>query len=153
MVAIVYQKEYNLSGPFLRTLEDFLESILDDYEMKDGEVSLVFCDDDFIAELNRQYRGKNGPTDVLSFSIREGETIADPGDDVPESLGDIILSLDRASAQAEEFDVALEEELARLAIHGLLHLLGFDHEESAVEGEMFEIQDEYLSRFMKLFCH
>lgn len=121
--------------------------------MKDGEVSLVFCDDDFIAELNRQYRGKNGPTDVLSFSIREGETIADPGDDVPESLGDIILSLDRASAQAEEFDVALEEELARLAIHGLLHLLGFDHEESAVEGEMFEIQDEYLSRFMKLFCH
>lgn len=153
MVAIVLKKDDGLSEPFLRILEDFLNTILDEYEVKGSEVSLVFCDDDFIAELNRQYRGKRGPTDVLSFSLTEGEEIASPDPGEPSGLGDIVISLDRAVAQANEYEIALEEELARLAIHGLLHLLGYDHEESGTEGEMFDEQDEYLARFMKLFCH
>ncbi len=156
MIAVVFQTESSLSGPFLRVLEEFLNSVLAEHDLGESEVSLVFCSDGFIAEMNKQYRGKRGPTDVLSFSLREGEDMTagmDEEDGAYESLGDIIISLDRAAVQAKEYEVAFEEEIARLAIHGLLHLLGYDHGESDTEGEMFVLQDEYLARFMKIFCH
>ncbi len=85
--------------------------------LNDPEISLVFCDDPFIQALNAAYRGKDKPTDVLSFA-----------QDDPQTLGDIVLSVPTAARQAEAAGWPLESEIALLAVHGLLHLLGYDDE-------------------------
>jgi probable rRNA maturation factor len=92
-------------------------------------VSLVLTDDAGIARLNRQYRGIDAPTDVLSFSQLESSgPPVDWPDGVPLTLGDIVISLPRAEQQAAEYGHSRERELAFLLVHGLLHLLGFDDE-------------------------
>lgn len=88
---------------------------------EEGDISLVVCDDHFICELNRKYRNRDEPTDVLSFSMQEGQEID------TSLLGDIIISLDTAKQQAEERGETLEQEFKILFVHGLLHLLGFHH--------------------------
>jgi len=93
-----------------------------------AEVSLVLADDAYIQELNSHYRGKDMPTDVLSFALNEGEEpeiIDGPEENL---LGDIIISLETAQRQAVDYGHTLERELAFLTVHGLLHLLGHDHE-------------------------
>ena len=93
-----------------------------------AEVSIVLADDAYIQELNCQYRGKDMPTDVLSFALNEGEEpeiIHGPEENL---LGDIIISLETAQRQAVDYGHSLERELAFLTIHGFLHLLGYDHE-------------------------
>ena len=105
---------------------------LDVLALPDAELSIVLCDDAFIHPLNRDYRGKDRPTDVLSFPQREGEE-SDPDDPV---LGDIVLSVERAQAQADERGHSLETEIRILLVHGILHLLGYDHEEDADAEEM-----------------
>ena len=89
------------------------------------EVSIVFCDDSFIQQLNAQHRGKDKPTDVLSFA-----------QDDPDCLGDIVISLPTAARQAEAAGWHLEHEVALLGVHGLLHLLGHDDETAAGAWEM-----------------
>ncbi|MHC1746444.1 MAG: rRNA maturation RNase YbeY [Negativicutes bacterium] len=94
-----------------------------------AEVSIVLADDAYIQELNCQYRGKDMPTDVLSFALNEGEEpeiIDGPEENL---LGDIIISLETAQRQAVDYGHSLERELAFLTIHGFLHLLGYDHEQ------------------------
>jgi probable rRNA maturation factor len=93
-------------------------------------VSILLVDDATIAELNQQYRGLAAPTDVLSFSQLEGEGPAElevPAD-FPMPLGDIVISIPRMQAQALEYGHGEARELAYLLVHGLLHLLGYDHE-------------------------
>ena len=95
------------------------------------EISVTFTDNDKIHELNREYRGKDAPTDVLSFPMFEaGEIEYDDESGEPCALGDIVISLERAKAQSEEYGHSLEREAAFLAVHSVLHLLGFDHETS-----------------------
>ncbi len=91
----------------------------------DPEVSIVLCDDAFIRSLNAQYRGKDGPTDVLSFAQED-----------PALLGDIVISLPTAARQAEAAGWAVENEVILLGVHGLLHLLGHDDETEAGAWEM-----------------
>ena len=90
-----------------------------------SELSLALVDDDEIAELNRGYRAKNRPTDVLSFSLVEG----DHADFRGGMLGDVVISVETARRQAGARHRSLDEEMARLLIHGVLHLVGHDHEE------------------------
>lgn len=90
------------------------------------EVDLRLTDDDLIQELNRDYRGKDKPTDVLAFAQREGEG----GDLCPEILGDIVISVNTANEQAKR---TLLEELVFLSAHGLCHLLGYDHQDDEEE--------------------
>lgn len=93
---------------------------------QDVEVSLTFADDESIHRLNLEYRGIDRPTDVLSFPLEEdAEEQTGRGLLV---LGDIVISLERAAAQAEEFGHSYEREVAFLCIHSMLHLLGYDHE-------------------------
>ena len=117
---------------------------LEDHEVPDSvcRVSILFTDDKEIHRLNREYRGKDKPTDVLSFSQLEGEGA------VGDSLGDIVISLVTASKQAEEFGVTEQEEVGRLLVHGLLHLYGYDHEGVSEEEaeEMFRLQDSILAK-------
>lgn len=95
-----------------------------------AEISLVFVDDQGIQELNRTYRGKDMPTDVLSFALLEtgeGELPIIDDDEEELLLGDIIISLETAWAQAQDYGHSIEREIAYLMVHGLLHLLGYDH--------------------------
>ena len=98
------------------------------------EISLTLCDGPYIRELNAEYRQKDSETDVLSFPIFDQEE-EDPveGEIVP--LGDIVLNLDRAAQQALELGHSAMREIAFLAIHSTLHLLGYDHERSAEDDE------------------
>ena len=103
-----------------------LEKLLATLGEGDSSVSLSLVRDRRMRELNASYRGKDTPTDVLSFSLVEGEAGPAAGERM---LGDIVISIDTALRQAKEYDAPLERELRRLIIHGLLHLLGHDHEE------------------------
>ncbi|MGL5722285.1 MAG: rRNA maturation RNase YbeY [Brevinema sp.] len=133
------------SVDFQKKLEAHIEDILRRFDKNGWECSFLFCNDDFIHNLNLTYRGKDYATDVLSFSQDEGEEMGFES----KILGDVIISTDRAVAQAQEFDVSYEEELARLVTHGLLHLLGYDHERGDEdEKEMLALQDELMDKFM-----
>lgn len=105
------------------------------------ELSVVLVDDATIAELNATYRGKNGPTDVLSFAMNEGEW----GDVNPGVLGDIVISIPTAARQAAAAKHTLLDEVVMLLAHGLLHLLGYDHQTDAEHREMTK-QTEQLVR-------
>ena len=96
----------------------------------DVQVSVTLTDDAGIQELNARFRGIDAPTDVLSFPLFdfEGDTDEPPIDEMENMLGDIVLNLDRAHAQAEEFGHSFEREAAFLTVHSMLHLLGYDHE-------------------------
>ncbi len=100
--------------------------------MPKAELSIVLCDDATIHALNRDYRKKDRPTDVLAFALREGPYAELAGD----MLGDVIVSLDTAARQAAEKKVALDRELTMLVAHGLLHLLGYDHRDRTEERRM-----------------
>ena len=100
-----------------------------------SEISVSLVADEEIAELNEAWRGKKGPTDVLSFSLFEGEHRAYRG----KMLGDVVIGLPTAQRQARDRHRSLDDELERLLIHGLLHLLGHDHE---VESEARRMRAE-----------
>jgi probable rRNA maturation factor len=98
--------------------------------------------DQTIQELNAAHRGKDSATDVLSFPLHSGEFVLPPGE--PLNLGDIVVSYPRAVAQAEEYGHSLERELAYLVAHGVLHVLGYDHEVEAEQRVMREKEEEAL---------
>lgn len=102
------------------------------------EVAVIFVDDAEIAALNEEHRGLAKPTDVLSFPQLEGQEIAGPPAEAgkPLLLGDIVISLERALAQAEEYGHSFAREVGFLAAHGTLHLLGYDHDTPEKEAAM-----------------
>lgn len=113
-------------------LEDLVEKAVQvvlsiEGHLDSAEVSVVFTDDDYIRELNNQYRSLNCPTDVLSFAQHEGDPMPDAGDE--DLLGDVVISLQTAARQGEEYGYGLRREVAYLAVHGILHLLGYDHDD------------------------
>jgi probable rRNA maturation factor len=119
-------------------------------EVEEGsEVSVTFVSNDRIREINRDYRHKDQPTDVISFALEElGEDeIEIVGTDMPRILGDIIISVARAKEQAEEYNHSFSRELGFLALHGFLHLLGYDHIEEEDETIMFQRQKDILDEY------
>lgn len=115
----------------------------------DSEVSVTFVTNEKIQEINREYRGKDQPTDVISFAMEElGEGEIQPnGLDIPRILGDIIISVSKADEQAAQYGHSFKRELGFLAVHGFLHLLGYDHETSEDEKIMFSKQKEVLDEY------
>ena len=95
-----------------------------------AEVSVTFTDNEGIHELNAKYRGVDRPTDVLSFPLfdYDGTSEEPPVDEMMNMLGDIVISLEKAKEQAEQFGHSFEREVAFLTAHSMLHLLGYDHE-------------------------
>jgi probable rRNA maturation factor len=116
--------------------------ILEQMQETGAELVVSLVGDAEMHALNRDYRGKDRPTDVLAFAMREGEPMPD-GDNV---LGDVIISLDTAARQAEERGVPLAAEVRDLLIHGILHLLGYDHEISANESRRMKAKERWLRR-------
>ncbi len=112
-------------------IEEILLRALEELGLEKVEVSVYITDDEEIRELNRNYRGKDKPTDVLSFPLNEtfnGYKL----------LGDIVISQDTAQRQAKELGHSLNYEVKRLLIHGLVHLLGYDHEKGGEEEKKFK---------------
>jgi len=110
-----------------------------------SELSLTLTDDRGIAELNEAWRGKRGPTDVLSFSLLEGDHAEHRG----ALLGDVVIGVAEAARQARAAHRGLDREVAELAIHGILHLLGHDHEEEA-EARVMRAEERRLRRALGL---
>ena len=125
--------------------KDWLRSavslVLRSAELTEGEISLTLLDDDSIRELNRTYLGKDVPTDVISFALHEGDETV---------LGDVYVGYKQAAIQAVEAGVSVEEELARLSIHGTLHVLGYDHPdtEARFSSEMFILQESLVQKLL-----
>ncbi len=134
---VYIRDEAGLDTARRRMVRKLLALSLKELHAGKAELSVLFTDDSGIKALNRQYLGKNRPTDVLSF----------PMDD-PSVIGDIVISVDRAREQSKEFGVSLNEELARLLVHGLLHLLGYDHVKGGGQAKRMRDREEGL---MELF--
>jgi len=141
------------SGLDARALADVLERLLAEIGEQGSSVSLTFVRDPAMRELNRAHRGKDAPTDVLSFPLyppgafdRGGATRPRPHrHEAERMLGDIVVSVDTARRQAAEYDAPLARELARLLVHGVLHLAGHDHldagERAVMEAEERRLAD------------
>jgi probable rRNA maturation factor len=112
----------------------------------EGDVTLLICDDATIADLNRRFLGEEGPTDVLSFPAQdEAETHFVVPEDMPPYLGDIVIAYPYAAAQARQLGRRVEDELELLAVHGALHLLGYDHADPNGEQAMWARQEAILA--------
>ena len=122
----------------------FAETVLRATQEDKSELSILFVDDIQIRTLNRDYRGKDAPTDVLSFALREGEAVGQYA-----VLGDIVISLETAARQAQEWEHPLADEIDELIFHGVLHLLGFDHD-SIHQKEWYNKQDEVIHAIEKM---
>lgn len=111
--------------------------------LPDAELSVLLCSDAVIHALNRDWRGRDRPTDVLSFAQGEGEGARPAG-----LLGDVVISVDTARRQAAERGETLGRETDRLLVHGLLHLLGYDHEVSPAEARRMQRRERALDRVL-----
>lgn len=149
MLDLIDQTE-SLSTENLELIEKMLHHAAQAEGIEAGsELSVTFVNNEEIQQINHEYRGKNVPTDVISFAMEElGEgEMAIEVEGVPRMLGDIIISVERAKEQAVDYGHSEERELGFLAIHGFLHLLGYDHMEAEDEKEMTQKQETILQSF------
>jgi probable rRNA maturation factor len=181
------QEQYEISEDLVAKLEELLRLAGEAEHVSEGEVALTFVTDEAIQELNKQYRGLDKPTDVLSFAMQEmgeeelaiiynneddmvdedelqdGNRLDGEDADIEEALdedeeyeadaeafeeplGDIIISVPRAIAQAEEYGHSVDRELGFLFVHGFLHLIGYDHQGEEEEKVMFGKQEAILQK-------
>lgn len=150
MIIDINDETNQLEQNQLELLEKLLDYAREKEEIEnDAELSITIVDNETIQEINKQYRDKDQPTDVISFALEEHgeEEIEVRGDNLPRHLGDIIISIEKVNEQANEYGHSFNRELGFLAVHGFLHLLGYDHMTTEEEKEMMERQDHLLDDF------
>ncbi|MCA0754586.1 rRNA maturation RNase YbeY [Paenibacillus sp. N4] len=150
------QQIVEIPESWITRLEQLLKLAAEEEGMTDGDVSLTFTDDEEIHQLNREYRGIDRPTDVLSFAMQEDGTeeldiifeveSEDENDPISGMLGDIIISVETAARQSEEYGHSLEREIGFLFVHGFLHLIGYDHQDEETEAIMTAKQEAILQK-------
>ena len=128
---------------FTDTLNGVLEYALKYEKVDNAEFNIIFVSSDKIHEINREYRGVDRVTDVISFALEDSMDIELDH----RLLGDIYICLERAHDQAVEYGHSFLREVCFLSVHGLLHLLGYDHMNKEDEKEMFHLQEELLSEY------
>jgi probable rRNA maturation factor len=126
-------------------LEGMASAAMEREGLPPGELSVLITDDETVRELNREYAGEDSTTDVLAFSLREGEEFASP--DGVLQLGEVIISYPTAQRQAAEAGIPVEREIEHLLVHGVLHLLGYDHAEPVEEERMRARERDLLAAF------
>ncbi len=139
---IFNETDYNLEKE-TETIYKLLEFALKREKLENVEFNIIFVDSDTIHEINKNYRNVDRVTDVISFALEDNETITLDH----RVLGDIYICVERAEEQAKEYGHSFLRELAFLSIHGLLHLLGYDHMVPEEEKIMFQKQDDILNEF------
>ncbi len=131
------------------TYQDIIEKVINKaFEiegLKKASCSIIIVDNSYIHKLNKEYRGIDRVTDVISFALEDDKSMIIP--DGIRLLGDIYISIDKAKEQAKEYGHSLERELCFLAVHGLYHLLGYDHETKEEAEVMFKKQEEVLREY------
>ena len=129
----------------LETVEKVLYSAIEKEKLEKVSFNLIIVDNDYIHDLNKNYRNIDRETDVITFALEDEDTIVMPNEE--RVLGDIYFSIDRAKEQANEFGHSLLRELSFLAVHGFYHLLGYDHMTPEDEKVMFKKQEEVLEAY------
>ncbi|MFN4245688.1 MAG: rRNA maturation RNase YbeY [Brevinematia bacterium] len=145
MIKVNVLDKYNDKSLSFKNIRFICEYVLKELSVDRAELTVVICSDDDIRKYNKEFRNKDYPTDVLSFPYGEklGRYVY---------LGDIIISMDRVYSQSYEYDVKPFEEFVRLLVHGVLHLLGYDHETSEDdERKMMELQDRLIDEILVSF--
>lgn len=131
--------------PELETVSKVLYSAIEKEKLEGINFNLIIVDNEYIHELNKNYRNIDRETDVITFALEDDDTMVLP-DDI-RVLGDIYISIDRARSQAEEYGHSFLREICFLAVHGFYHLLGYDHMTPEDEKVMFGKQEEVLSAY------
>ncbi len=128
----------NIKMPVIekQKLNRWIKEIAADYGKKTGDIAYIFCTDERILEMNKQYLDHDYYTDIITFDYTEGNTIS----------GDIFISLDTVKSNSEEFGTGFEDELHRILIHGVLHLCGQDDKTSLLRAEMTEKENRALEK-------
>ena len=122
----------------LKDVEDVINIAIKNQKLDKLEFNIIIVDNNYIHELNRDYRGIDRPTDVITFALEDNKDFVEIDHRI---LGDIYISIDKAISQAEEYGHDLKREICFLAVHGFLHLLGYDHMNEADEKVMFSLQE------------
>ncbi len=120
-----------------RELKKWLKSVIETEGKKLSDVNYIFCTDDYLLEVNKQYLDHDYYTDIITFDYVEGDEIS----------GDIFVSVDRVKDNANEFNVSFDEELRRILVHGVLHLLGYPDKQPEERKKMTAKEDFYLATF------
>ena len=141
MNQIGYYNETSESINELSTVKTAVQKAIELEGLKDVEFNIIFVDDNYIKQINKEYRGKDSVTDVISFALEDDNNFPNLETRI---LGDIYISINRAKEQAINYKHSLSRELSFLAVHGLLHLLGYDHMNEEDEKIMFKRQEMIL---------
>jgi probable rRNA maturation factor len=142
------QRVLRLDTPAVRRL---VKLVLEGEGARGSDLTIVFARDPFVRELNASYRDVDRPTDVLSFAMRDIESPGVEGDpeELERVLGDVVISVDRAVAQARRYRRTPEREILKLVVHGVLHLLGHDHDCTRDRTEMRNLENRYIRALSK----
>ena len=140
MAIAYYAEDIELPAIKKRVVSGWVKAVAETYGKKTGDISYIFCSDEKILEVNRQYLQHDYYTDIITFDYTEGNKIS----------GDLFISLDTVRTNAETFHTDYNEELHRTIIHGILHLLGYDHVTPEQERQMFGLQRQLLLTFFAL---
>ena len=136
--------EYKKDIEDLELLKNFIDFCVKKLRLKKVCFNVIIVDNDYIHKLNKEYRNIDRPTDVITFALEDNKVI-----DIPDCrvLGDIYISYDKVLEQAKEYEHSFKRELCFLTIHGMLHLLGYDHINKEDEEKMFKLQKELLDNY------
>lgn len=146
-MAVLITDDRELMKMPLESLRQTAQALLNELGSPEGELSILITDDKNIAAINRDYFNRPWPTNVISFSMMEGE-FADVNPEA-KMLGDIVISMETAEREAVEADMPVEENIVRLLVHGLLHIFGYDHEAPDADAEGMARKSEQLMEMLK----
>lgn len=135
MISFNYETEFTLENETL--FSDWISRVILSENKKEGDINYVFCDDEYILEINKQYLDHDYYTDIISFDYSVGN----------ELHGDVFVSIDRVKENATDFDVTFDEELKRVIIHGILHYIGFKDKSEEEELLMRQKENEKIAMF------
>lgn len=153
MDIVLFDETKQLEKKYHQFIHEILEFSAQKMNIEpNAEISVTIVDNQKIQEINKKYRGKDYPTDVISFALEdqhEDDFFVDVDDNMnfPLELGDLFISIEKTREQAAEYGHSFERELGFLTIHGFLHLNGYDHMTEADEKEMFELQETILKEY------
>jgi probable rRNA maturation factor len=128
----------------LKKIKQTVQVILDALDCPDSELSILIVDDPQIEELNQQYLHREGPTNVIAFAMRDGEF----SDLSPHLLGDVVISTDTTAREAQTSAMSMQRRFNELLVHGILHLMGYDHETSEEEARVMEDKSRELMKLV-----
>ena len=139
---VLIENRQNRHGLLDQEIQTTARRILSVLGYPDAQLSILIVDDDQMAELNSAYLNHTGPTNVISFPMQEGQF----SDITPELLGDVVISADTADREANDAGLEMTERFNQLLVHGILHLVGYDHVNSDAEAEMMEQKSNELMK-------